>query len=443
MNSRLFITLSFVAIFAFGHIGLTKAQAVDESLANLEQEQLAREIMADIRCLVCQNQSIEDSDADLAKDLRMIVREQVAMGKTEQQVHDFLLERYGDWILLEPPLRMRTILLWFGPLVFLLFGGGALYMGARGTKNVDKTSSPEKKSKSVKTKFEINRIHIVGFVVALGFLSVFLYAKLGQPNMANPTTVNADENALSADAEIQSLYLELKKYVTNNPDDIEGQSRFAEMSERLGHLAEAANAYGRLYALNPNLGPTPLVLQGEAMVRQAQGAVTPAARLVFLNVISLEPNHPAARYYLGLWFLQNEDVSRALEIWELLKTDSQPEAPWLPMLDFQINLIKDNMQTQTSVGMPQPTAQDMLEVESMSAEEQQNFISSMVERLRTRLENNPDDYEGWWRLGRVEAQLGNVDAALSALEQAEIYAPEIKRAEISAEYLLLEQQFSQ
>lgn len=113
-------------------VGPARAIAVDE--AQLEDPRLeakAREIMKSIRCLVCQNQSIEDSNADLARDLRQIVRERVAAGDGKEEVHAFLRARYGDWVLLKPPFRGRTLLLWIGPFAILLLGAAGLYFASR------------------------------------------------------------------------------------------------------------------------------------------------------------------------------------------------------------------------------------------------------------------------------------------------------------------------
>ncbi len=93
----------------------------DEMLKDPAQEARARELGKDLRCLVCQNQSIDDSDADLAKDLRIIVRERISAGDTDQQVKTFVVDRYGDYVLLKPPFKASTLVLWLGP--FALFGG--------------------------------------------------------------------------------------------------------------------------------------------------------------------------------------------------------------------------------------------------------------------------------------------------------------------------------
>jgi cytochrome c-type biogenesis protein CcmH len=107
-------------------LGATAVSAVEpgEMLADPALEARAREIGREIRCLVCQNQSIDDSNADLARDLRIIVRERLVAGDSDDQVRQYLVERYGDFVLLEPPVKPATYLLWFGPVV--LFVGAAL-----------------------------------------------------------------------------------------------------------------------------------------------------------------------------------------------------------------------------------------------------------------------------------------------------------------------------
>jgi cytochrome c-type biogenesis protein CcmH len=105
----------------------------DEILDDPALEARARELSKQLRCLVCQNQSIDDSDAELARDLRKVVREQLVAGKSDQEVLEFLTARYGDFVLLKPPVKSATYGLWFGPLaVFLIAAAGlALYLRRR------------------------------------------------------------------------------------------------------------------------------------------------------------------------------------------------------------------------------------------------------------------------------------------------------------------------
>ncbi len=101
------------------------AQALDprERLNDPRLEERARSLSAELRCLVCQNQSIDDSDAPLAKDLRRLVRERLQTGATDTEVKDFVVARYGDFVLLKPPFNTHTLLLWFTPLIVLALIG--------------------------------------------------------------------------------------------------------------------------------------------------------------------------------------------------------------------------------------------------------------------------------------------------------------------------------
>ena len=96
------------------------AVAVDEPLSDPQLEARARAIHKELRCLVCQNQSIEDSNAPLARDLRILVRERIASGDSDEAAIRYIVDRYGDWVLLQPPVKIGTIILWAAPAVFLL-----------------------------------------------------------------------------------------------------------------------------------------------------------------------------------------------------------------------------------------------------------------------------------------------------------------------------------
>ncbi len=115
-------------IFVLLCMGLASGQAYavqpGEMLADPALEKRARELSAELRCLVCQNQSIDDSNAPLARDLRLVVRERLIAGDTNEQVMNYVVDRYGEFILLRPPFRFATLLLWLSPLVALVAGLG-------------------------------------------------------------------------------------------------------------------------------------------------------------------------------------------------------------------------------------------------------------------------------------------------------------------------------
>jgi cytochrome c-type biogenesis protein CcmH len=102
--------------------GVAHAVEPDEMLADPGLEQRARDIGQQLRCLVCQNQSIDDSQAELARDLRVLVRQRLQAGDSDRQVVDFVVARYGDFVLLKPPVNKDTLALWFGPAALAALG---------------------------------------------------------------------------------------------------------------------------------------------------------------------------------------------------------------------------------------------------------------------------------------------------------------------------------
>ncbi|MBB4194097.1 cytochrome c-type biogenesis protein CcmH [Rhizobium aethiopicum] len=103
----------------------------DEVLADQVLEARARALSAELRCMVCQNQSIDDSNAELAKDLRLLVRERISNGDSDEAVLNYIVSRYGEFVLLKPRLSVRTVLLWGAPVLLVLAGGVSLLVFAR------------------------------------------------------------------------------------------------------------------------------------------------------------------------------------------------------------------------------------------------------------------------------------------------------------------------
>jgi cytochrome c-type biogenesis protein CcmH len=126
MRARLLFAFLLFATPAF-------AVLPSEQLADPTLEARARAISSELRCVVCQNQTIDDSDAELAHDLRVLLRQRLKAGDTDQQAIAFLVNRYGDYVLLKPPFEAETLLLWLGPLLVLVAGGAgvAFYLKRR------------------------------------------------------------------------------------------------------------------------------------------------------------------------------------------------------------------------------------------------------------------------------------------------------------------------
>lgn len=138
---RRFPVIAFLTVWTvFATATVALAVQPGEMLADPALEQRARTISAELRCLVCQNQSIDDSDAPLAGDLRRLVRERLEAKDSDQQVLDYVVARYGEFVLLKPPFELSTLLLWLTP-VLVLIGGLALVLRAA-KKDVSNPSAP-------------------------------------------------------------------------------------------------------------------------------------------------------------------------------------------------------------------------------------------------------------------------------------------------------------
>ena len=119
ITKKIFITFIFIS-----QLLLSNSYSVepDEILQNQKQELRARNISKNIRCMICQNQSIDESNAPLARDLRILIRNKIKEGNNNEEIYIFLTDRYGDFILLKPPLKLSTLALWFLPFIFFIVG---------------------------------------------------------------------------------------------------------------------------------------------------------------------------------------------------------------------------------------------------------------------------------------------------------------------------------
>ena len=134
MKIKAFIIL-FVCLtqfFSTSSIGVEP----DEVLKNKKQELRARDISKNIRCMVCQNQSIDESNSPLAKDLRILIRNKIKEGNEDEEIYKFLTDRYGDFILLKPPFKLNTYALWLLPFIFLIIGFFVIYFYNKKSKNI-------------------------------------------------------------------------------------------------------------------------------------------------------------------------------------------------------------------------------------------------------------------------------------------------------------------
>ena len=141
---RFLTTLIVCAALAIPAFAVQPSEVLDDPVL----EKRARDLSAGLRCMVCQNQSIDDSDAELARDLRVLVRERLVAGETDEKVIDYVVSRYGEFVLLRPRFSMRNAMLWATPAILFLLGGGALMIYASRRRRVaPSTLSDEEESR--------------------------------------------------------------------------------------------------------------------------------------------------------------------------------------------------------------------------------------------------------------------------------------------------------
>ena len=131
-NFIIIISICFIQFFS------NNSYAVEpgEVLENQKQESRARNISKNIRCMVCQNQSIDESSAPLAKDLRILIRNKIIQGNKDKEIYKFLSDRYGDFILLKPPFKLSTLVLWFLPFIFFIVGFFIVFLHNKKSKKI-------------------------------------------------------------------------------------------------------------------------------------------------------------------------------------------------------------------------------------------------------------------------------------------------------------------
>lgn len=399
-------------------------------LSDPAQEVRAQDIMKQLRCLVCQNQSIVDSDADLARDLRAIVRERVVAGDGDGQILEFMTSRYGDWVLLKPPFEGAVILLWLSPLILLSLGGFAIY---RFQKAGDIAEATEIEGEEPGQSLPVASLSVIGGVLIVG--AVFFYLDMGTPDM--PGFPLAEKKRTAEQVEAARTVDKIKARLLDNDQEKIGWMALGHYQGQLGRSGDAAMAFEKAHALDPE-NYNIFLMYSESLIMLGNGQVGPAARLALKRTRALDPAHAGARYYLALADYQAGQVEEALASWKMIELRTTDKDPWRQQLRAWINKAEVEMglaEPDVAVAPVAPaiTKEQADTIQQMTPEQQQQLIGAMVARLAGKLEENPDNVEGWIRLARAYMVLGERERARDALEQASKYAPENLKGVIEKE----------
>lgn len=263
--------------------------------------------------------------------------------------------------------------------------------------------------------------------VALG--AAGLYAVMGKPG--TPAATQSAAPLASGEhpggGDIQGQILQLQQQLQANPNDAEGWRLLGWSYFQTGAFSEAAVAYGRAAALQPDNADHPSA-QGESLVQGAGGQVTPAAAEAFRAALRINPQDPRARYFLAVQKDQSGDADGAMTDWIDIVNSAPPGAPWVgEVRRFVEDLARERgvdisarlkPAASTGAAMPGTNAEQVAAAQSMAPEDRDAMIRGMVDGLEEKLRANPRDAEGWVRLMRARMVLGDRTAAATALRNA-------------------------
>jgi len=270
-------------------------------------------------------------------------------------------------------------------------------------------------------------------LVVVGATGVGLYTQLGQPAMPSMPFAERSEER-DASTEMTGLAEELRTRLLASEDGgpHDGWILLGQTYMRLSNYPGAVEAFG-VAAEHPEATSATFSQVAEAMIAAENGVVTPPAQDAIDRAVEMDPTNPAAIYYQSIAF---EQIGRTAEAYDMLAARIGQETeitPWMEFFVARLNRLGERLDRPAvgpmallggGDGAPGPTAGDVAAAAEMSPEQRAAFVESMVERLATRLEEEPDDLEGWLRLANAYRVLGDDASAREALTRAEPLLPE-------------------
>jgi cytochrome c-type biogenesis protein CcmH len=260
--------------------------------------------------------------------------------------------------------------------------------------------------------------------------AALLYVRLGAPGVADqPYASRAQERSVAASGhgDMEKTIAALEGRLRAHPERSEDWLLLARSAAALGQWQKSADAYREALRLTGGARTDISAAYGEVLVAASDGVVTPAARDVLSGVLARDPGNPVARFYLALADAQGGNAEAAIAAWQKLAADEPAESPMRAELKTRM------AEVARSAGLPAPElappragpgAAEMAKAAEMPPEERQTMIRNMVEGLAAKLAQNPDDLEGWKRLGRAYGVLGEREKAVDAYEHAARLRPD-------------------
>jgi cytochrome c-type biogenesis protein CcmH len=249
---------------------------------------------------------------------------------------------------------------------------------------------------------------VMATAVFVPALSLALYLAIGAPGRPDMPLKARLENAL-ANNDLLALMAKAEAHLAENPDDLQGWEVLVPLYRASERYADAANALANILRLkSPDAGL--YADYGEMLVLANEGLVPKEATQAFAQALKRDPKSPKARFYAGLALKQDGKTNEALALWQALLADTRPEDSWRSALEAQISLLSPNA--------PVLSDEQVAQGVNMSVEDRKKMIHGMVDGLEERLKSAPADLEGWQRLIKARAVLGEMDKAREAYASA-------------------------
>jgi cytochrome c-type biogenesis protein CcmH len=330
-----FCTPKLAIVIAFLLLPLcANAVQPDEMLHDTALESRAREISKDLRCLVCQNESIDDSNAPLAHDLRVLLRERLTAGDSDDAAKQYIVDRYGDYVLLTPPFKITTWVLWLSPVILLFVGGVSMRRFYRSSKKIAKDSDDVSYGNDVAeeqlTRTERPILTACAFFIFVG--AIALYICLGAPNLPDKPYASRQNDP---DFRLNTAAEKIAKELEQHPD-ADGYKRVTGMFYALRRYDRAADAAHHATDINPKDSEA-WSMFGESLTMQNDGAVPMEAVLAFKSALTHNHDDQRARFYMGLAQTEIGNLKKAVAIWRDLEQSAPADAPWLPIVKRNID----------------------------------------------------------------------------------------------------------
>tara|TARA_R110002020_G_scaffold189446_6_gene388491 strand:+ start:7178 stop:8767 length:1590 start_codon:yes stop_codon:yes gene_type:complete len=259
----------------------------------------------------------------------------------------------------------------------------------------------------------LRRAVVIAVAIFMPLVAVTAYLELGRPDLPQlPLSARLQAEPQSSD--ITMLIAKAEQHLANNPDDGRGWDVLGPIYLRTGRFEDAATAFQKAISI---LGPSPTrqANLGEALFSAAGGIVTEEASLAFQTARELDSTDPRPQFFLAVAMAQSGKTTEARAAFAGMLESAPEGAPWIPAVQSQIAALQPGA---GSTALRNPSAADIAAAQNMSPQDRNVMIGSMIDSLKAKLVDNPDNIEGWLRLVRSYVVTGSRDQAQSALDQA-------------------------